>query len=91
MADWRAELERERHTRVSPPPADAASSGPTRTYADWVRDRSCGDKRAYGHQLEARDAILQIAKKRGPQLVEYRCEYCGLWHLTSKIDEEKTA
>jgi hypothetical protein len=79
------DLERERRA-PSQLPADT-TQGPSRTYAEWVQSRSCGDKRGYGHQLDARQAILSIAQRGGPDMTEYRCPHCNLWHLTSQVEE----
>lgn len=77
------QLERERlQPRQRPPDT---SQGPTRTYAEWQRDRTCTSKRVYTHQLAAREAILDIAKRDGPDMTEYRCPHCQLWHLTTSV------
>lgn len=45
---------------------------------------------AYHCRLDANQAALD-AWQDGHNVSPALCEHCGLWHLTSKIDEEKTA
>lgn len=83
--DMRA-LEAER--RAPPQTFGDTTQGPTRTYSEWVKERSCASKDgAYGHQLDARAAILDIAQRGGPDMTEYKCPYCPCWHLTRKVEE----
>jgi hypothetical protein len=44
----------------------------------WKIRRGCTDKRVYKHEGQAR----REAHKRNFR--EYKCKYCGFWHLTSK-------
>lgn len=46
------------------------------------RKRMCGGKRRYRTQGDALDAAL-CAGVAG-QRAAYRCQLCGLWHLTSR-------
>lgn len=47
--------------------------------------RSCFEKKPFDSRLAARDFNARLAKAiplRNPQ-TPYRCQVCGLWHLTS--------
>jgi hypothetical protein len=46
------------------------------------RQRACTRKRRYRTQGDALDAALLAGVER--QRSAYRCQICGLWHLTSK-------
>ncbi|MDP1578904.1 MAG: hypothetical protein Q8M02_01410 [Candidatus Didemnitutus sp.] len=50
---------------------------PTREQAK----RMCTSKRRYRTQADALDAALVAGVER--QRAAYRCQLCGLWHLTS--------
>lgn len=53
-------------------------------YRDWVRHRSCERKTGrWESQLDANRAALKIWQT-GQFLHSYRCDHCGMWHLTSK-------
>jgi len=55
----------------------------TQPYGEFVRDRSCTRKRPYHCQLDANQAVLEAAQQ-GQLRRTYRCDHCGLIHLTSK-------
>lgn len=57
----------------------------TEAYASWVESRECGSKRGFSSQLSARAAILAVFADGGPDMCEYRCSFCLLWHLTTRI------
>jgi hypothetical protein len=50
----------------------------------------CPEKHAYHSKKEA-DHVIRIRVKDNPTLVlrSYRCQHCGLWHLTSKPDRRE--
>lgn len=48
------------------------------------QERGCHSKRAYYEEIEA----LVVARMRegsgAPTLRAYRCQFCGMWHLTKR-------
>ena len=43
---------------------------------------SCGRKRIYFDEHEAKMARLRTLEKYGTRTDEYKCNVCGYWHLT---------
>ena len=48
------------------------------------RDKACTSKNRYSTRAEAREAIAACADYGTKGLREYKCPYCGGWHLTHK-------
>jgi hypothetical protein len=51
------------------------------------RARSCGEKRRYASEREARDAAYLIRMQTGERLAPYECFFCRCWHLGHAGDE----
>ena len=49
------------------------------------RARSCSSKIRYGSKTSARKAVLRMRNKASKPLEEYRCEFCGGWHIGRKM------
>ncbi|MFH6955274.1 hypothetical protein ACHSBP_19415 [Pseudoalteromonas sp. XMcav1-K] len=41
-------------------------------------------KRSYGTRKEAAEKAASIYEKRGVPLFEYKCDFCGNWHLSKR-------
>jgi len=51
-------------------------------------DVPCVKKHGYTAQWSAERAAERCETKRGVRLRTYRCPYCGMWHLTSKVGDK---
>jgi len=47
-------------------------------------DFPCPQKLAFGTQREANAVIHAIIFKYSTSMYSYHCQYCALWHLSSK-------
>jgi len=47
-----------------------------------TRERSCEQKRAYGHRNDALHAAKAIFRKTGRQADPYKCPFCTQYHVT---------
>lgn len=47
----------------------------------------CADKMVFDTKTEAAATGLAADWQHGAQLRPYKCRYCHLWHLTTKITE----
>lgn len=57
-----------------------------------TRDQCCDHKRAYVSRNDARHAAKAVSKKTGRMATTYKCEFCGLYHVTKfKHGEESAA
>lgn len=50
----------------------------------WRHDMS--PKTRFASEADANRAALQARLEHGTDLVAYRCEYCGGWHLGGNAD-----
>ena len=50
---------------------------------DETKELPCIDKLAFDSAKEAEAAALVATVQRGINLSVYKCQYCGLWHLSS--------
>ena len=48
--------------------------------------RQCANKRVYADWPSVRAAMRQLRRKTKGYWREYKCEYCGGYHLTTKRD-----
>jgi len=48
---------------------------------------SCEEKMSFDTEKEARDAAIVAKHQHGGKLAVYQCRNCGLWHLSSKYEE----
>lgn len=48
----------------------------------------CADKLAFDTPREAQGAATVAEYQHGAKLRVYQCRYCGLWHLSSRLDDE---
>lgn len=49
----------------------------------------CEGKKAYDTDWQAKFAADECFQLRGARLSWYKCEFCGLWHLTSSNLKKK--
>lgn len=54
----------------------------------WDRVSSCAKKRRYATYDQARAVARWGEEENGRELRIYKCEYCGGWHLTHKLDQK---
>ena len=50
---------------------------------------ACAKKRRYATYEQARATARWGEDKNGEELLIYRCEYCGGWHLTHVVDQAR--
>lgn len=43
----------------------------------------CAEKLAFDSRRQAQAAATVAAYQHGANVAPYRCQYCGLWHLSS--------
>jgi hypothetical protein len=56
-----------------------------------TRERACDSKQSYPNRNDARHAAKGIFAKTGRETATYRCEFCGLWHITKFRHGEEAA
>ena len=56
----------------------------TNTINDEIK-LPCADKLAFDTSTQAMGSAVAIKWQRGTKLKTYKCKYCQLWHLASKI------
>ena len=56
----------------------------SRKKEEALREKACTSKNRYATRGEARTAIAECEAHGARGLREYRCPYCGGWHLTHK-------
>lgn len=47
----------------------------------------CADKLVFDTQKQAQTAATVALYQHGSKLKPYRCQHCGLWHLTSDYSD----
>lgn len=48
---------------------------------------SCEHKLVFDTQKSAQAMATTLKHQKGTKLKPYKCEKCGLWHLTSSFDQ----
>lgn len=61
----------------------------TQPYADWHRERECGQKVRHfnrGNARTARRRLAQAGHQRLSDFHTYLCSYCSHWHVGAAIN-----